>query len=97
MSETIELAAPEQAVRTPRAGASPRILIIDDESAIRESLDTLLTLEGFTVTMASDGVAGLDLLSTNEYDLLLLDLALPGESGIDPAAAHHSRCSKTCP
>jgi len=62
---------------------SPRILIIDDEAAIRESLDTMLTLEGFSVSMASDGAAGMDLLSRNEYDLLLLDLALPGESGMD--------------
>jgi DNA-binding NtrC family response regulator len=73
----------DQPGRTPRAGSSPRILIIDDEAAIRESLDTLLTLEGFTVSMAIDGPSGLDQLSRNEYDLLLLDLALPGESGID--------------
>jgi DNA-binding NtrC family response regulator len=66
-----------------RIAGSPRILIIDDEAAIRESLDTMLTLEGFTVNMAPDGAAGMDLLSRNEYDLLLLDLALPGESGMD--------------
>jgi DNA-binding NtrC family response regulator len=84
MSEQIELViAPEQTERVLRAGGSPRILIIDDEAAIRESLDTLLTLEGFTVTMAVDGATGIEQLSTNEYDLLLLDLALPGESGID--------------
>jgi DNA-binding NtrC family response regulator len=84
MSETIEMApAPQQLERTTRPTSSPRILIIDDEAAIRESLDTLLTLEGFTVSMASDGASGLDLVSTNEYDLLLLDLALPGETGID--------------
>jgi DNA-binding NtrC family response regulator len=69
--------------RTARIVGTPRILIIDDENAIRESLETLLTLEGFTVTLAADGVSGLELLSRNEYDLLLLDLALPGESGID--------------
>jgi DNA-binding NtrC family response regulator len=84
MSEAIELAGmPETTERTPRTGSSPHILIIDDEAAIRESLDTLLTLEGFTVTTAGDGPAGMDLLSRNEYNLLLLDLALPGESGID--------------
>ncbi|CAN5649491.1 nitrogen fixation sigma-54 dependent transcriptional regulator GnfM [soil metagenome] len=84
MSDRIELdLAPEQLERTSRAGGSPRILIIDDEAAIRESLDTLLTLEGFTVAMAIDGTSGLEQLSRNEYDLLLLDLALPGESGID--------------
>jgi DNA-binding NtrC family response regulator len=59
------------------------ILMIDDEAAIRESIETLLTLEGFTVSLAPDGPAGLDLLARNHYDLLLLDLALPGESGID--------------
>ncbi len=84
MSEATEMAAESLHLqRTARIAGTPRILIIDDENAIRESLDTLLTLEGFTVTLASDGVSGLDLLSRNEYDLLLLDLALPGESGID--------------
>jgi DNA-binding NtrC family response regulator len=83
MSEALEMTALEPVEHAPRSDSSPRILIIDDEAAIRESLDTLLTLEGFSVTTASDGPSGLDLLSRNEYDLLLLDLALPGESGID--------------
>ena len=69
--------------KSSHSQSAPKILIIDDEAAIRESLETLLTLEGFHVSMAPDGSAGLDLLSRNEYDLLLLDLALPGESGID--------------
>jgi DNA-binding NtrC family response regulator len=60
-----------------------RILIIDDEAGIRDSLETLLTLEGFRIDLAADGRAGLDLLTRYSYDLLLLDLALPGESGID--------------
>jgi DNA-binding NtrC family response regulator len=84
MSEITELAAETLHLqRTARIVGDPRILIIDDEAAIRESLDTLLTLEGFTVSAASDGPSGLELLSRNEYDLLLLDLALPGESGLD--------------
>jgi DNA-binding NtrC family response regulator len=60
-----------------------RILIIDDEAGIRDSLETLLTLEGFHVESAPDGNSGLDLLTRQTYDLLLLDLALPGETGID--------------
>jgi len=60
-----------------------RILIIDDEAAIRESLEALLCMEGFHVTMAVDGPSGVEQLATSEFDLLLLDLALPGESGID--------------
>ena len=84
MSEITELAAETLHLqRTARVAGDPRILIIDDEEAIRESLDTLLTLEGFSVSTAVDGPAGVELLSRNEYDLLLLDLALPGQSGID--------------
>jgi DNA-binding response OmpR family regulator len=57
-----------------------RILVIDDEAGIRDSLETLLTLEGFSVDLAPEGSAGLDLLTGHYYDLLLLDLSLPGES-----------------
>ena len=51
-----------------------RILIIDDEAAIRESLEALLTLEGFNVAMAADGPTGFEQLAAGEFDLLLLDL-----------------------
>jgi DNA-binding NtrC family response regulator len=77
---------PEALTQAPQAStttATARLLIIDDEPSIRESLETLLTLEGFDVTLAIDGKQGLDVLSRSEFDLLLLDLALPGESGID--------------
>jgi DNA-binding NtrC family response regulator len=77
MSSTTLEAPAKSAVTTAR------ILMIDDEAAIRESIETLLTLEGFNISLAPDGPTGLDLLARNEYDLLLLDLALPGESGID--------------
>src|SRR5580704_7624537 len=84
MPETTELAVESANLqRIARIVGEPRILIIDDEQAIRESLDTLLTLEGFAVDAAGDGAAGLDLLARNEYDLLLLDLALPGQTGIE--------------
>ncbi len=65
------------------SGPGYRILIIDDEAGIRDSLETLLTLEGFQVESASNGNSGLDLLTRHSWDLLLLDLALPGETGID--------------
>ncbi len=73
-----------------------RILIIDDEAGIRDSLETLLTLEGFRVDLAGDGIAGLDQLTRNTYDLMLLDLALPGESAL--TCCHESkRWCRTCP
>jgi DNA-binding NtrC family response regulator len=58
------------------------ILVIDDEASIRESLEVLLTLEGYTVKMASEGLEGLQMLDTESFDLVLLDLALPGQSGL---------------
>ena len=70
---------------------SARILIIDDEAAIRESLETLLSLEGYQVEMAGDGTRGLVMLDGSSYDLVLLDLALPGQSGIDILPRIHER------
>ena len=67
----------------PRIAGPAHILIIDDEAGIRDSLETLLTLEGFQVSLAVDGRSGLQSLAQNTYDLLLLDLALPGESGLE--------------
>ena len=65
------------------AGNVGSILVIDDESAIRESLEVLLTLEGYTVTMAEDGEQGLQTIDRESFDLVLLDLALPGQSGME--------------
>lgn len=63
--------------------ASQRILIIDDEAAIRESLETLLTLEGFAIETAENGEQGLERIAEQPFDLVLLDLALPGRNGIE--------------
>src|ERR1039458_1440834 len=60
-----------------------RILVIDDEAAIRESLEVLPKLEGYTTRMAADGVEGLRILDQESFDLVLLDLALPGQSGLE--------------
>ena len=59
------------------------ILIIDDEVEIRESLQTLLELEGYEVEAAANGEEGLSKLGERPFDLVLLDLALPDRNGID--------------
>jgi DNA-binding NtrC family response regulator len=59
------------------------ILIVDDESAIRESLQTLLELEGYEVDIACDGDEGLSRLAERPYDLVLLDFAMPERNGIE--------------
>jgi len=63
--------------------AAGRILVIDDEGGIRESLEVLLSLEGYSVKTAPDGEQGLRMLEMESFDLVLLDLALPGQSGLD--------------
>ena len=59
------------------------VLIIDDEAAIRESLQTLLEIEGYEVETATDGGEGLTRLAERPFDLVLLDFALPERNGIE--------------
>lgn len=67
----------------PASGTAQKILIIDDEAALRETLEALLSLEGYTVDTAPTGEAGLDKIDHHAYDLVLLDLALPGKDGLE--------------
>ncbi len=60
-----------------------RILVIDDEEDIRESLETILTLEGFSVDLAFNAADGLRKLESAAYDLVLLDLMMPDKSGLE--------------
>ena len=80
MSEAAVLAHRPTGDESPAAGY---ILIIDDEAAIRESLQTLLELEGYTVETTENGEDGLTRIAEHPYDLVLLDFALPGMNGIE--------------
>ena len=60
-----------------------RILVIDDEPGILNFVSRGLRAEGYDVETASDGVAGLDAALAHSYDLIILDLLLPGLGGID--------------
>jgi len=62
----------------------PRILVVEDENAIRLALKGLLTREGYDVDLAVDGGAAIEQLGLQSYDLVLTDLALgQGKSGMD--------------
>src|SRR5690606_22541540 len=58
-----------------------RILIVEDEERIASFLAKGLTAEGFTTTVVADGVTGLDYAVTGEFDLVVLDIGLPGLDG----------------
>jgi DNA-binding response OmpR family regulator len=58
-----------------------RILIIEDDKSIAELERDYLEINGFAVEIASDGTKGLDKVNRKEYDLILLDLMLPGVDG----------------
>lgn len=63
-----------------------QILIVDDEAPIRLTMDALLRRRGYTVTTAESAEEALDLIHQHSFDLLLLDLKMPGLSGLDVAA-----------
>jgi CheY-like chemotaxis protein len=62
-----------------------KILVVDDEQDIRDSLRSILSKEGFTVLLASDGREALEIAKTQEPALILLDYSMPGMTGVDVA------------
>ncbi len=63
--------------------AEPRVLVVDDEEEIRDSLELLLTSEGVLADTVANGEEGIERIESNLYDLVLLDLMLPGRSGLE--------------
>jgi CheY-like chemotaxis protein len=60
-----------------------RVLVADDDSAIRQLLSTLVRREGLEVDTATDGVEAVDLLRQNDYAAVLLDLMMPRMNGFE--------------
>ena len=72
-----------------------RILVVDDEADIRESLETLLCLEGYTVELAQNGAEGLRRAESANYDMVLLDLMMPDRSGMEVLREIRERDTET--
>ncbi|PIR93812.1 response regulator [Candidatus Falkowbacteria bacterium CG10_big_fil_rev_8_21_14_0_10_39_11] len=60
---------------------SKKILIVEDEKPMAKALELKLTSEGFEVEIAADGVKAIELLESGAFDLMLLDLVMPGLDG----------------
>ena len=71
------------ALQSPAGETKGVILVVDDEADIRESLEALLGLEGYTVDLAQNAAEGLHKLENRGYDLVLLDLMMPDRSGME--------------
>jgi len=62
---------------------TPTVLVVDDDSGIREALDRALRLEGFAVSTSEDGEDAVAAVERDRPHVMVLDLGLPGISGID--------------
>jgi DNA-binding NtrC family response regulator len=78
-----DVAGARRTSATQERSSEGKVLIIDDESAIRESLQILLEEEGYEVANAEDGEEGLNILDAQAFDLVLLDFQLPGRNGLE--------------
>src|SRR6187549_180963 len=59
-----------------------RVLIVDDEPAVRAALDRALRLDGYEIALAADGREALDLVADVRHDAIVLDVAMPGIDGL---------------
>jgi DNA-binding response OmpR family regulator len=71
-----------------------RILVIEDEFAMRHALEDLLTSQGHRVITAADGAIGLERARTERPDLVLLDVMLPKVDGFTLAAELRRRAAR---
>jgi DNA-binding response OmpR family regulator len=68
-----------------------QILVIDDDHAVRGAMQLLLQAEGFDVIVASDGTNGIVTAQANAPDLVIVDLFMPGMTGVDTIKAIRER------
>ncbi len=79
----------------PNRCLSAKVLVIDDEELIRESISTYLEDSGFDVLQAGDGPAGLKVAADEDPEVILLDLRMPEMDGLDVLAEVNQRMPET--
>jgi signal transduction histidine kinase/DNA-binding response OmpR family regulator len=78
-------------------GHVPRILVVDDDPGVARALADLLSLHGYSVLRADSGEEALDTLEAARCDLVLLDIGLPGMSGVEACARMRERHGASLP
>jgi DNA-binding response OmpR family regulator len=81
VADTPKIEETRDAPSTP--DGAPRILVVDDEKNVRFTVTHALRSDGYTVDSAASGTEGLERTSQERYDLILVDLRMPGMTGID--------------
>lgn len=83
-SASTAFGTPDSVPGLPRASvARPRLLLVEDEEAFRELLQTLLVAEGFAVQAVPDGRRGVEWLQDHTVDLIITDLCMPESDGME--------------
>ena len=96
--ETLRPAAAAAAQEAPvpaKAAQGAKILVVDDSEEVREVLRELLSRHGYTVVTAPDGESGLVELDARVFDMAMVDLGLPGISGLEVARRLKARWPTT--
>src|SRR2546423_15669452 len=61
----------------------PRVLVVDDDKAVRTVIKTVLELEGFDVVVAEDGRSGIAAIQSYSFDVVIVDIFMPGMDGLE--------------
>jgi len=83
LDKTRELEVVESTYQEPEELIKAKVMVVDDEPHICRALDRLLTQEGHDVETISSAQTALERLNTSRYDLILLDIRMPGMNGIE--------------
>ena len=78
----------------PKYETMAKILVIDDERAIRNTLKEILEFEGYTIELAENGRLGLDKALSTTYDLIFTDIKMPEMDGMEFLHTYRSSCSQ---
>ncbi len=85
MTTALAVVPPPSAAPAPLAGAGRRVLLVDDEEVLLTFMSAVLTMAGFEVVTANNGLTGAALFaaSPNDFSFALFDLSMPGRNGLE--------------
>jgi len=66
-----------------------RVLVVDDDKAVRTAIQVVLEHEGFDVVLAADGSGGISAVQTGQFDVVIVDIFMPGMDGLETIRMFH--------